>query len=464
MDKCTNCEGVGNISCNTCNGVGMMTCPACGGSGREISICPTCTNGKVADPRSFEDEPTLVCPDCHGEWQKDVGPCKACNETGKVICTTCEGRGHLICDLCHGTGSFDVEHIESMCRRFVNVAEEQDVLDDDCNHCLNVDKQLITPEMVAPIFNAANHGSNIASYVAAVLCDDFPEYAGEKDFWDYLTAATEAGDMIAQYMYTVANDEEWGEDEDDWTYLKKSAEQGFVPALEVLAAVYYGSDSEDRGKDLRKALECWKKIVSVRDDAAWNEKTIKMAELHVKYLPAIIDGDSHAMLELGKSLLALQPKAQERKNGPRTYIDIYHEGKRWQKEADGVNGVSDNAVDVKISREATVKKSETTSKLPKKRWKFVVLGLLFGFLGIHLAYAKRWLLLLLLWAGFIAGGIFYTGSVAEDSSEGAIRQIKQSEQAKSENDMIGGIGFGIWALLWIGGTLFIKKDGNGNVM
>ena len=34
----------------------------------------------------------------------------------------------------------------------------------------------------------------------------------------------------------------------------------------------------------------------------------------------------------------------------------------------------------------------------------------------------------------------------------------------SGNGTVGNIGFGIWALLWIGGTLFIKKDGKGNRM
>lgn len=105
-----------------------------------------------------------------------------------------------------------------------------------------------------------------------------------------------------------------------------------------------------------------------------------------------------------------------------------------------------------------------TTVSAKKRWKFVVLGLLFGFLGLHLAYAKRWFLFLLLWTGFITGGMFYKGSAAEKTSDGVAQHVQQAEQKKSNDDMIGGIGFGVWALLWIGGTLFIKNDGRGNRM
>lgn len=100
----------------------------------------------------------------------------------------------------------------------------------------------------------------------------------------------------------------------------------------------------------------------------------------------------------------------------------------------------------------------------KKRWKFVVLGILFGFLGLHLAYAKRWTLFLLLWAGLITGGSFGTSSEAAKSPDAPATQVAQTEQPKSNDNMISNIGFAVWGLLWIGGTLFIKKDGKGNRM
>lgn len=112
------------------------------------------------------------------------------------------------------------------------------------------------------------------------------------------------------------------------------------------------------------------------------------------------------------------------------------------------------------------KKGEVSTS-PKKRWKFVVLGILFGFFGIHLAYAKRWLLFLLLWAGFITGNVMSDTKAGDDkpTTEVATQQVEPSDKStKTSTNTISNIGFGVWALLWIGGTLFIKKDGKGNRM
>ena len=107
-------------------------------------------------------------------------------------------------------------------------------------------------------------------------------------------------------------------------------------------------------------------------------------------------------------------------------------------------------------------KKGKVSTSSKKRWKFVVLGLLLGFFGIHLAYAKRWFLFLLLWTGFITGNVM-SGPKANSENvpaEMTAQQVQtESKPSKGGSSPISGIGFGIWALLWIGGTLFIKKDG-----
>jgi len=36
-----------------------------------------------------------------------------------------------------------------------------------------------------------------------------------------------------------------------------------------------------------------------------------------------------------------------------------------------------------------------------------------------------------------------------------------NDTEKESSNPISNAGFAVWALLWIGGTLFIKKDGNG---
>ena len=112
------------------------------------------------------------------------------------------------------------------------------------------------------------------------------------------------------------------------------------------------------------------------------------------------------------------------------------------------------------------KKNDKAPKSTKKRWLFIVLGLLLGFFGVHLLYAKRWFLFLLLWAGFITGNVCSDGK--KTSGEPTETAIAQTEDATAKpdkgNGAIGGIGFAVWGLLWLGGTFFIKKDGKGNRM
>lgn len=105
-----------------------------------------------------------------------------------------------------------------------------------------------------------------------------------------------------------------------------------------------------------------------------------------------------------------------------------------------------------------------------------MLGILLGVFGAHLAYAKRWLLFLLLWAGFITGNVM-SGDVKEqnksDEMQAMVQTTQEPEQKQSDetgdkkeggSNLIGNIGFAVWGLLWIGGTLFIKNDGKGNRM
>lgn len=101
----------------------------------------------------------------------------------------------------------------------------------------------------------------------------------------------------------------------------------------------------------------------------------------------------------------------------------------------------------------------------KKRWKFVLLGLLFGWMGAHLMYAKRTFLQLLLWASFIVGVVMCGMSQNASDAQGT-QQEASAKVAKERNnyEAIGGGCMALWLLLWLGGTLFIKKDGKGNRM
>ena len=111
-----------------------------------------------------------------------------------------------------------------------------------------------------------------------------------------------------------------------------------------------------------------------------------------------------------------------------------------------------------IKRKGSGSEASTSNK---KRWKFVVLGLLLGFLGVHFVYAKRWFLFLLLWAGLITGGVMSGDdkSSAGEVTDAAVVQTENAEK-KESGSPISGLGFAVWALLWIGGALFVKKARN----
>lgn len=100
----------------------------------------------------------------------------------------------------------------------------------------------------------------------------------------------------------------------------------------------------------------------------------------------------------------------------------------------------------------------------KKRWKFVLLGVLFGWMGAHLMYAKRTFLLFLLWASFIAGVVMCGLSQSEGGAQVAQGASAEVVQESNNYEAIGGGCMALWLLLWLGGTLFIKKDGKGHRM
>ena len=124
-----------------------------------------------------------------------------------------------------------------------------------------------------------------------------------------------------------------------------------------------------------------------------------------------------------------------------------------------------------FSKACNRKTTSCAATSAKKRWKFLVLGILFGFFGAHLAYAKRWLLFLLLWAGFICGNVMNekkatdgapdSPTAAQEQNQEVLQEGGVQESEKKSSNPISNAGFAVWGLLWIGGTLFIKKDGNG---
>lgn len=134
-------------------------------------------------------------------------------------------------------------------------------------------------------------------------------------------------------------------------------------------------------------------------------------------------------------------------------------------------------VDDKLSMadETSSRKEKTisvfnTKNISQRRKRFMLLGLFLGFLGVHLAYAKRWYLFILLWMSLIGGCVSGAGSdesVREELNKEERSALQITDEARKivgeteKADPLPNVWNSIVAILWIGGALFIKKDGKG---
>ena len=99
------------------------------------------------------------------------------------------------------------------------------------------------------------------------------------------------------------------------------------------------------------------------------------------------------------------------------------------------------------------------------RWKFVLLGLLFGWFGAHYMYAKRWLMLLLTLGSFATGAVMMDKSESNQKEEPVqTEQQTEGDASKGSGEVIGALCLVLWLVMWLGGALFVKKDGKGNRM
>lgn len=102
----------------------------------------------------------------------------------------------------------------------------------------------------------------------------------------------------------------------------------------------------------------------------------------------------------------------------------------------------------------------------KKRWKFILLGLIFGWFGAHYIYTKRWLMLMLT-LGSLATGVVITDKLESIQMDKSVQMVQQAEEGRTSagnGGAFGALSFVFWLVLWLGGALFVKKDGKGNRM
>ena len=404
--KCEKCNGSGKFStCNRCNSTGKTNCPDCGGSGKALSVCPVCVNGEVYKTR------WINCAGCHGTGRRRV--LKGINRGEIVSCWECGGRGQVkekykdICPNCHG--------------------EYERETDKPCKKCGGTGK-------------AKCSRCDGTGHAECQACRGRGKVKCAKCGGEGYVSVDNA--MSVKLMQEAARD-------------------GNLQALHDLG-VAYALGQCGLAVDCGRAEECFKEILKHKDDEEYDYYA-DSAGGHLKYLGAVCKGDANAMRELANWFGDDEMECRGIDGSP--MINGVNPNKFWKEMA----VKAEKQVNTDATKKSTSKSSSgSTRTSTKKRWKFVVLGLLFGYFGLHLAYAKRWFLFLLLWAGFIVGGVMSGGKGEPEKlpTEAETTQVAQSDNKgkKDSGSPISGIGFAVWALLWIGGTLFIKKDGKGNRM
>lgn len=499
---CEACEGSGKVKCKTCEGSGKVVCPTCKGSGKGYEKCPSCHNGYNIDP---DDDRRVKCGKCNGTGRiwRDTLTCEKCGGSGKVACGDCQGSGSVGCSKCHATGTVSVEEF---CLSIVTESGgllRGDVVD-TCPYCDG-------------IWDAVNAGggSGVVEYVASVGCDS------NEDAMECAQKSAEAGYKWGELFYGEMLFWELNPECEKW--FQKAAAQGLQPAFAYLTLIHYFG-LVGKAASVDAARKTYAKMKSIQDSQFWQPEgwagrgRPRREDRYLRSLLMFAEDFREAMRY--EDFLIRDGEECHRKNtfshmflmayrilGTETFITVLNKAKRHgQKYMESVlepllgdrnckkeidkddalkNYIEEYKKQVQEAEKQEVKheppkevpatpRSQEVKKTPcatnkkkeanKKRWKFVLLGLLFGWMGAHLMYAKRTFLLFLLWASFIAGVVMCGMSQSEGGAQ--VSQGASAEVAQESNnyEAIGGGCMALWLLLWLGGTLFIKKDGKGHRM
>ena len=234
--KCEWCHGTGKIPCGICDGEGKVTCPECEGNGSIFSICPDCHEGRVLDPRGAEDDDTMPCLTCHGNYKTENGKCKTCGGTGKSECKACEGSGKVDCDLCDGKGELVAD---AFFARYLR--------GDKANLTVSWDGEEMSRRVFLQLEKIANAGLPEACYIVGCCYDRRCAVAerydtdDESDSEEMSEGAASGGmtgiDEIVQEDLSKAE-----------RYFRICAESGIAAAQQRLAVLLLDDDKNDAQK------------------------------------------------------------------------------------------------------------------------------------------------------------------------------------------------------------------------
>ena len=287
---CEYCHGTGIATCETCGGNGKVTCPDCDGSGKSYFICPECNEGQVPDPRAMDDDETMTCPTCHGEYKKEIGACKTCKGTGKVECQPCHGSGKVECQACNATGKFDIDKV-------VKAAIDTDWYDVESDK--KVKKRALSDEDVTMLKSAAEQGHGGSCYVLGVLKGgNCCVYAEDGD--SYFAKGAQAGDADCLYAHaSVLLRKGQSNQKEAIECLERSAEMGNVHALVDLVLCLF--DKSGIASESEKVSQYCERLSRVKATEGSSQHLVEKANTIGKCLPKIAKNDVTAMFELGST-------------------------------------------------------------------------------------------------------------------------------------------------------------------
>lgn len=295
MVGCEHCHGTGIVHCNVCSGTGKVTCPDCDGSGNAYDICPDCQEGRVPDPRAIDDDETMPCPTCHGDYKHEVGACKTCGGSGKVECKPCKGSGKTRCQACDGTGKFDVNKLI----KAAIVTDWYDVTSDK-----KIDKKLLSKEDISMLKTVAEQGNGAACYVMGVLESGGATYTEEGDAYFDKGAKTGDADCLYAHSIVMASRGQLNQEE-VMDCLERSAVNGNVHALVDIAVRLFDGSAADK----EKALQYCERVSNIKEPESLSQYLVDKANAIGKYLPKIAKDDETAMFEFGTACDILYRKA-----------------------------------------------------------------------------------------------------------------------------------------------------------
>ena len=297
--SCEHCHGTGVVECKNCSGTGEVICPDCGGSGKSYYVCPECHEGRILDPRAIDDDETMTCPTCHGDYKREAGTCKTCGGTGKSECEPCHGRGKVECQACSATGKFDVEKIV----KAAIIADWYDVETDK-----KVKKSVLSGEDITMLRSAADQGHGGSCYVLGVLeGGNCIAYAEDGDF--YFAKGAQAGDaecLFAHAMVLSRREKNLDNLKEMTDCLERSADKENIHAilaftiksLQVGLTIDGEGELSDSTVNDEKVLQYCVRMDSMKAKEWQNQHAVVMANALGKCLPRILTKDARAMSEL----------------------------------------------------------------------------------------------------------------------------------------------------------------------